>query len=188
MNPGAEFSLPPLCKLLSKPTRIGRGPQGPFGKLIRKVVTDALAIKKKKRGEKLSQNFKKNAAAAARQFYCCQILFFFFFGGHDAKQERFGEISDASTLSPGSGLSITQPGLFLRPPGGKIPALGLRLPIALHLLALPVLLERGLGKGWRNLLGCYGWPKKNACQLLPSPTASCSPGRTGLGMRCSLPG
>lgn len=50
---GAEFSLPPRSKLLSKPTWIGRGPQGPFGKLIRKVVTDALAIKKKG-GEKLS--------------------------------------------------------------------------------------------------------------------------------------
>lgn len=47
MKEGAEFSLPPLSKLLSKPTWIGRGPQGPFGKLIRKVVTDALAIKKK---------------------------------------------------------------------------------------------------------------------------------------------
>lgn len=47
---GAEFSLFPLSRLLSKPTWIGRGPQGPFGKLIRKVVTDALAIKKKRGG------------------------------------------------------------------------------------------------------------------------------------------
>lgn len=91
VNPGAEFSLPPLCKLLSKPTRIGRGPQGPFGKLIRKVVTDALAIKKKKRGEKLSQNFKKNAAAAARQFYCCQILFFFFLVGMTRSRRGLGK-------------------------------------------------------------------------------------------------
>lgn len=80
MTRGAEFPRPPRRELQSKPTRIGRGPQGPFGKLIRKVVTDALAIKKKAGwgggggGEKRS--YHRTLKKKSRQFYCCQILSF----------------------------------------------------------------------------------------------------------------
>lgn len=91
MKEGAGFSLPPLSKLPCEPTWIGRGPQGPFGKLIRKVVTDALAIKKK-RGRSYHRTLKKKQQQPPNSFIAVRSFSFFFQWARCKAGEVWGNI------------------------------------------------------------------------------------------------